>query len=102
MLHSLAQGWTAVAQIVSLQLAPSPPDQDGSVQAIQMTQVGAKPWSVPMDFPGEGCTSQTPNMDEADQWSGPGMGLSSPISIEFNFGLGSLSAEKGWQTNALN
>ena len=44
----------------------------------------------------------TTGMDSADQCSGARMSLSSLIGVEGNFGLESLSAEKGWHINALN
>lgn len=41
-------------------------------------------------------------MDVADQCSGAGMSLANLISLWSSFGLGTLSAEKGWLMNALN
>lgn len=84
---------------------PSPPDQDGRIHTVLMAQIGVNHWTVPRDCLGEGCTVPdrvlTTGMDEADQSSGLGLGLSSLISIEIKFGLEFLSAEKGWQINAL-
>lgn len=41
-------------------------------------------------------------VDMADQCSGAGMSLANLISLWSSFGLGTLSAEKGWLMNALN
>lgn len=41
-------------------------------------------------------------MDMADQCSGAGMSSANLISLWSSFGLGTLSAEKGWLMNALN
>jgi len=49
---------------------------------------------MPRGCLGEGCTALTTGMGNADQCSGTGMSLSSPVGIESNFGLESLSAEK--------